>query len=140
VWVGAVVMGRKRNTGATGALERDTDSSAIAPKKKVTKIALGDFLADQCRHTYPTLHIYRRTKTHKSQRSDHGPTRWTHSRCPQPALDTVLGMPREELAATAERRAGLWLPPPGSAPLAASVVVHPAVDSVLLALVGLYKS
>lgn len=47
----------------------DTDLSIAAPKKKAEKMALGDFLADQCTHT-PHLHGYsvEPTLTYRSAR------------------------------------------------------------------------
>lgn len=40
---------------APGALDSEADVYFAAPKKKVEKMALGDFLADQCTHSPPTV-------------------------------------------------------------------------------------
>jgi hypothetical protein len=56
LWVAAArAWTEYRATLAQTAIARTrTDYCSAAPKKKMEKMALGDFLADQCTHTPPT--------------------------------------------------------------------------------------
>ena len=77
----------------------NADAPYVAPKKKQEKMGLGEFLTDQCTFPPPLFHVppfvgiplamlHAWLTLSLTQPSDHGPTKWTRSRCRRRARAT----------------------------------------------------